>query len=477
MITILLCAAILGPDDKEVVYTRDVAPILYKHCATCHRPGEIGPFSLMTYADAAKRSDFIKEVTSEGRMPPWKAEPQPLKFHNERRLSDAEKATLARWAETGAREGDSKDLPPPPKFADGWQLGEPDVVLKMAKPFTVRASGRDVYRCFVIPIPIDEDKTVSAVEFRPGNPKVVHHAIFYLDALGQARRKDRDGTGYEGFGGPGILPSGGLGGWAPGSMPRFLPEDVGLYLKKGSDLVLQVHYHPSGKEETDQSMLGVYFTKKPAAKTATGIAIASRNLYIPAGQKDHRVKSRSGELPVDVNVIAVTPHMHLIGREMTVTAALPDGGKTQLISIKQWDFNWQGAYGFEKPVRLPKGTVIHVEAAYDNSRDNPQNPSDPPRPVRWGEQTTDEMCIAFVQVTADSKEDLRKLRMLQGARLGGAISGAIPDDFADGIPIPERLKTLLERYDKDGDGRLSREEIGALPKEIRDRIEPFLPKP
>jgi len=466
--------------DEEVTYAKHVAPILFKHCASCHRPGEIGPFPLLTYPDAAKRAGFLKDVTSEGRMPPWKAAPQEHKFRDERRLSDEEKRTIARWADSGAKEGDPKDLPAPPKFPEGWQLGQPDVVLKMAKPFTVPATGRDVYRCFVIPIPIDSDKTVAAVEFRPGNPKVVHHAILYLDALGQGRKKDPDGSGFGGFGGPGILPTGGLGGWAPGSTPRFLPEGMGLWLRKGSDLVLQLHYHPTGKEESDQSQVGVTFTKKPAEKVVTGIAVAGRNLYIPAGAKEHRISAQSEPLPVDANAVAIAPHMHMIGRKMKVTAALPDGGSIPLIDVQDWDFNWQGSYQYEKTIRLPKGTVIKLEAVYDNSKDNPQNPSDPPKPVKWGEQTTDEMCLLGVQVVADSAADLRQITAMRSARLGGALFGGSPGldpkALEDGIPIPERLKGLLGRYDKDNDGKIDDEEIDAMPPALKDRIRQLVPK-
>jgi hypothetical protein len=476
----MILALLLALADDEVTYTKHVAPILFKHCASCHRPGEIGPFPLLTYADASKRAKFLKEITSDGRMPPWKAAPQDHAFRDERRLTDEEKRTIARWADGGSKEGDAKDLPAPPKFPEGWQLGTPDVVLKMAKPFTVPATGRDVYRCFVIPIPTDADRTVAAVEFRPGNPKVVHHAIFYTDALGQGRKKDPDGSGYASYGGPGILPTGGLGAWAPGATPRFFPDGMGLYLRKGSDLVLQVHYHPSGKEEPDQSQVGVYFTKKPAEKVVTGIAIASRTLNIPAGAKEHRVSAQSEPLPVDANAVAVAPHMHMIGRKMKVTAALPEGGSLQLIDVQDWDFNWQGAYQFEKSVRLPKGTVIKVEAVYDNSKDNPQNPSDPPKPVRWGEQTTDEMCLLGVQVVADSAADLRQIAAMRSARLGGAIFGGSPaldpKAFEDGFPIPEALKGALGRYDKNQDGKIDSEEIDAMPPALRDRIRPLVPK-
>lgn len=425
---VFLAATVPATAEEPVTFTKDVAPIMFKHCAGCHRPGEVGPFPLLAYKDAAKRADFLKEVTASRRMPPWKAEPGPHKFLDERRLSDAELATLAKWADTGAKEGDPKDLPVEPKFVAGWQLGKPDLVLKMAKPFTVPAGGGDVYRCFALPMNLAEDKTVAAVEFRAGNAKVTHHCLMYLDDAGQGRKKDADGLGYKSFGGPGIVPSGGLGGWAPGSTPRFLPDGTGMYVRKGSDLILQMHYHPSGKEEHDQSQVGIYFTKTPAETIVAGIAILNRRFTIPAGAKRHEMTAESEPMPVAVKLVALAPHMHLLGREMEVTAHPPGGKPVPLVHIKDWDFNWQGGYQYATPVALPKGTVVKLRAVFDNSADNAQNPNTPPKPVRWGEQTTDEMCLLGLRLTTDTKADLRQIAKLRGARLGAGLMGGIPRD-------------------------------------------------
>jgi hypothetical protein len=409
----------------QPTYNKDIAPILWKNCAGCHRPGEVGPFSLLRYADAAKRARFLREVTSRRKMPPWKAEPGFGSFLDERHLSEAEIQRIAAWVSAGAPEGDAGDLPPAPKFPEGWQLGTPDLILKVDEPYSVPPNGRDTYRCFVIPIPIDSNKTVAAVEFRPGNRKVVHHALFYLDATGAARARDRvsAGPGYASFGGPGILPTGGLGGWAPGALPRFLPDGIGKFLRKGSDLVLQIHYHPDGKPETDQSLVGIYFTKSPVRKIVGGIAVRSRGLNIPPGERRHHVTAQSAPLPADVQVIGITPHMHTIGKEMKVVAESPDGKTIPLIWIKDWDFNWQGQYQYRSPVALAKGSVIKLDAYYDNSAENPSNPSKPPRRVRWGEQTTDEMCLLGVQVVTENHSDLRKIMAMRGNRLGAALVG------------------------------------------------------
>ncbi len=501
-LTPLVWGAAEGAVSKEVTYSGQIAPILWKNCAGCHRPGEVGPFSLLTYEDAAKRADFLADITATRRMPPWKAEPEFGKFHDERRLSQAEIELIAKWAATGAPEGDRKELPKPPEFPTGWQLGEPDLVLKMSEPFSIPSGGRDVYRCFVIPIPIEKDRMVSAVEFRPGNRKVVHHAILYLDANGQGRKKEgADGKpGFVSFGGPGITPTGGLGGWAPGVMPRFLPDGIVKYVKKGSDLVMQIHYHPSGKPETDASVVGIHFSKKPVRKIVTGIAVLQPKLDIPPGDKHHEVLAESGVLPVDVNVLGVSPHMHNLGREFKVVATRPgSAAEVPLIWIKDWDFNWQGAYQFETPVRLPKGSSIKVQAVYDNSGENPKNPNNPPKLVHWGEQTTDEMCLCGVQVFTDTMSDLKKVAAMRGNELGAGLDGGVPGRAdavkkeaakkaakskdskqasavfpAGGYTIPQRFTPALARFDTDSDGKLSREEAEKMPAPLQERLNQLL---
>ena len=391
-------------------FSRDVAPLLFKHCAPCHRPGEIGPFPLLTHADAAKRAKHLAEQVASGLMPPWKAEPQPLAFAEERRLSDAERRIFARWAETGAKEGDPALLPPLPKFAEGWTLGEPDLVLEMKKPFGVPATGRDAYQSFVLPIPIDSDRMLSAIEFRPGNPKVVHHATLLLDGLGRLRKRDPDGDGYSDSS---QLPTGALTGWVPGMTPQFLPDGYGIPLKKGNDLVLQIHYHPSGKAETDRSRVGFYFAKKPVEKIVLPLAVLPADgLDLPAGENRRRVLAESAPMPADARVLSVAPHMHFLGREFRAWVEKPDGSSEQLLRIGDWDFNWQSAYSYRTPPRLPKGSVVKIEAIFDNSSENPQNPNAPPKRVRWGDRTSDEMLLFALRISAERPEDSGKLYAL-----------------------------------------------------------------
>jgi len=391
-------------------YARDIAPLLQANCAKCHREGEVAPFPLVSYADAARRARQIVKVTQSRFMPPWKPEPDFGHFLNERRLTARELDLFHDWAEAGAPEGDAADLPPPARFTEGWQLGEPDLVVKMDETFDVPADGRDVFRNFVIPIDLGEDQLVSVAEFRPGNRRVVHHALFYLDNTGVARKKDAadPGPGYASFGGPGFLPSGSIGGWAPGGTPQPLRDGMGRQLRKGSDLVLQVHYHPSGKVESDQSTVGIHFVKSGSRKVVVPITILDRGLYIPAGAQRHAI-SGAYTLPSDVTMVGVIPHMHLLGKEAKVTATLPDGTQEPLIWIRDWNFNWQDQYHLAQPRRYPRGTRLDVEAVYDNSEKNPLNPNSPAREVTWGEQTTDEMFVCFFLVTTDDPGDLLPL--------------------------------------------------------------------
>jgi hypothetical protein len=462
-------------------FNKDIAPLLWKHCADCHRTGEIGPFPLLSYKDAAKRASFLVDVVQSRQMPPWKAEPGYGKFRDEHRLSEAEIQLVAAWAKAGAPEGAAADLPKPPEFPSGWRLGEPDVVLQMAQPFKVPANGRDLQQCFVIPIPVDGDRTVMAFDFRPGNSKVVHHAILYLDEMGIAKRKDK-GNGYNSFGGPGILPSGALGAWAPGTTPTPLPDGFGRYMKKGSDLVLQIHYHPSGKEEIDQSKIGLYFTKKPAKQIVGGIGVSARKIDIPPGEKNYRIHAESAPLPVDAKVLEVFPHMHYVGKEMKAYIVHTDGKQEPLIWIRDWDFNWQGGYILKEPVKLPKGSHVKIESVYDNSSDNPRNPSSPPKRVLFGEQTTNEMCLFGMAVVTENPQDLRQIARMKGNFSGRLFGGAIPGNTGDEeyLPIPDVLpdavKQVLDGYDKNKDGFLDTAEIDAMPAFIRDKLREQLGK-
>ncbi len=387
-------------------YAHDVAAILQNNCQQCHRPGQVGPFPLETYEQARKRAGDIASVTTERQMPPWKPVPGvgPA-FKHSKALTDDEIATLAAWAEAGAPRGNPAEIPAPPAFSTDWALGEPDLIVEMPAEFAVPADGEDIYRCFVIPTDLPADKYISAVEYHPGNRKVVHHVLGYVDVLGQARKKDEaePGPGYVCFGGPQIKTEGDLGGWAPGSEPAFLPEGIGRKLPKKADVVLQLHYHPSGKPEVDRTRLGLYFARKPVKQTLHWNLAANFAMQLPPGAPNVEIKGE-WKVPVDVTALSVAPHMHLLGKDMTMSVEFPDGRAEDLIKIGDWDFNWQSAYYFEKPIDLPRGSKVKVVAHFDNSATNPRNPKKPPVLVHWGEGTTDEMCIGFIGVVKKGQD-------------------------------------------------------------------------
>jgi hypothetical protein len=390
-----------------VTYAGEVAPILYRNCVTCHRKGEVAPFALETYPQARAWARAIKTFTASRKMPPWKADSNG-EFHSERRLTDAEIATLAAWADAGAPMGDARRLPPLPQFAAGWKLGTPDVVVEMPETYELGPDGRDVYQCFVIPTSYSEDRWVAAIEVAPGNRRVVHHVIGFLDTSGTARKLDAadSAPGYTNptpGNAPGFTPAGLLGGWAPGNDPARLPPGVGTLLPKGADIVMEVHYHRNGKPELDRTRLGIHFVQGPVEKRLRMDAVINRTFRIPPGDADHLVRG-SAQIPQNITVLGVTPHMHQIGRSMTAKAVLPDGTVRPLIHVPDWDFNWQLTYGYKEPVKLPDGTRIEVSARYDNSSANPHNPSKPPREVTWGEQTTDEMFVFFFAYTVDAEQ-------------------------------------------------------------------------
>ena len=404
-----------GTGDTAVTYARDVAPILHARCVACHRAGEVAPFPLTTFAEVVDHAPMIVETIQRRIMPPWMPEPNPVHpFLGDRRLADAEIESIVTWAEGGCPPGNPADEPPLPQFVDGWQLGEPDLVVRMPEPFTVPADGPDILQHVVLPIDIPEDKVVAAVEFHPGDRRVVHHAVLFLDASGTARRLDAatPEPGYGGFGGPGFLPSGALGGWSPGNTPRRLPGGRGRHLKRGSDLVAQIHYHPDGVERADRSEIGLYFIDEPTAKIVAdrerlvgSIWTSAYSIDIPAGESAYRT-SASYTLPKEVTVVGVVPHMHLLGKAVSVRAELPDGSSESLVDIPAWNYAWQDEYYYQRPFALPAGTRILMEGEFDNSAGNPSNPSKPPRRVVWGDGTLDEMLFTFLLVSAGKTEDL-----------------------------------------------------------------------
>jgi tetratricopeptide (TPR) repeat protein len=395
---------------EPVTFNRDVAPILYENCASCHRPGEAAPFSLLTYEDARQRARLIATAVSAHVMPPWQPESEEGEFAGERRLSSREIATLQRWVDDGVLEGSTDEKRPLPVFTEGWQLGTPDVIVSMPEPFIVPADGPDVFRNFVLPIPLGERRFVRALEFRPGNPRVLHHARMLLDDTGDIRRRDdaEDGAGFGGMDVPGArFPDGHFLGWAPGRTPS--QETYPWPLEPGNDFVVQMHLKPTGREERVQASIGLYFTDTPPPTTPIMIRLGSKTIDIPAGETTYEVIDRF-TLPTDVIALSVYPHAHYLAREMLVLARQPNGRAEPMLRIPNWNFNWQDEYTYSQPMKLPRGTTIEMRYRYDNSAANPHNPSNPPQRVRFGSETRDEMGELLVQVMPTSPAGIAPLR-------------------------------------------------------------------
>lgn len=444
---------------SQFTYSKDIAPIVYQNCTSCHRDGEVAPFSLSNYDEVRRHAATMVAVTQSRYMPPWKAAPDGDKFSGERRLSDTQIATIQQWVSEGMPAGNPADLPPAPHFASGWRMGPPDAVVQPEAAYPVPADGDDVYRCFVIPTSYGEDRYLSGLEVHPGNGKIVHHIIVYLDTTGAAREREREAhdpePGYTSFGGPGFPPSGALGGWAPGNDPMMAPPGDGILLPKGADIVMQIHYHKDGKPETDLSKIGLYFSKTRVDKRVRTMEIMQPFLYIQPGDAHYRAKTNM-RVPADIHVLDVLPHMHLVGHDISVSAIPPGEPAQTLVSVPQWDFNWQTRYTFKQPVALPKGTQIDVVAHYDNTADNPRNPNTPPKLVKWGEQTTDEMCIAFVSYTIDDEH------LIKG------ITGSSAPEFGK-TPHDSILDDMMAQFDTDDDGKLDQKELANLIAYFRER--------
>ena len=399
-----------GPDEP-VTFNRHVAPIVYRNCAPCHRPGEAGPFSLLSYADVRKRADQIARVTFSRYMPPWPPERGYGEFAGERRLPDDQIALLQRWVREGAPEGPPPEAATPPRFTEGWQLGPPDLVVEMRETYTVPAEGGDVFRNFVLPVPIKGMHYVRALELRPGDKKVVHHANVLVDSTGLARRRDARDPGV-GFAGMDVElesdrfePDSHFLFWKPGTAAVTEPPGMAWRLDEGADLVLNMHLQPTGKPEPIRPTVGLYFTDEAPTKFPMLLQLEHDGaIDIPPGDS-HFVVSDHYDLPVDVDVLGIYPHAHYVGRDVQGFATLPDGTKKWLIWIRDWDFAWQAVYRYAHPVFLPRGSRIEMRITYDNSARNVRNPNDPPRRVVAGDRSTDEMGHLWIQVLPRRKDD------------------------------------------------------------------------
>lgn len=411
---------------EPATFSNQVVRIFQENCQNCHHPGDIAPFSLMTYADAEPWSASIKAKTTTGAMPPWKPVEGCGEFANKRGLTEDEIAAISEWVDSGSPEGNPADMPESLVFDNGWKLGVPDVELKtVPNGYRVPASASaDIYRCFSIPTNFTADRFITAVEVSPSNRKIVHHVILYIDTTGISVSLDQQdpGPGYTSFGGPGFPTIGTLGGWAPGAPPQVLRDGTGYLVPKGARIVAQVHYKPNGMDEVDTTSIALRFARSPVFQDVIVLPVINQNFTIPANARDFPVTA-SFTLPPHVNVKLeyIAPHMHLLGREMQLTARnLVTDERTCLIYIDNWDFHWQGSYKYNEPLAIPGATIVELTARYDNSELNHNQPTIPPVDVSWGEKTTDEMCIGFLGMTIDAEHREPSTPVVSGVRLQGS---------------------------------------------------------
>ncbi len=470
----LLAVSMVWPAGKPIrggegiTFSEHIAPIVFEKCAGCHRPGEAAPFSLTDYTSTRRRARTIQRVVEQRYMPPWHADEGWGQFRGDRSLSEAQIDLISRWVEAGAPEGDPAKTPQLPDFPDGWSLGQPDLIVEMAEPFEVYAEGKDIYRYFALPLDLETDQWVRAVEVRPSARSVVHHVLFFLDDSGKAR--DLDGRdGRPGFNRKAFNPSGSLGAWAVGGSPPELEPGYALPLPQGSDLVLQTHFHPSGKREFEKTRIGIYFAEGPPEKKLIEFQVppvfgALTGLNVAPGESNHVLRDHL-VVPEDLDLIMVWGHAHQICVSMEVTARLPDGSTAKLFRIGDWDFNWQDQYVYAEPVRLPQGTRIETVITYDNSRENPVNPHHPPRRIFWGEESTDEMgSVIFHCVAAEvSRQDALE----RGLRRQKAASGL---RFAQDLQTGIRRRLVLG-LDQDGNDQLSLAETPAIYHPVFHRLD------
>jgi hypothetical protein len=426
--------------------------ILRKHCDECHHPGDIGPEAFDDAANAKKWADQIVAEIDAGRMPPWRPTRGVGRFVDERGLTTKEIATIRRWRDAGAPEG----RPTPQKateYPDGWLLGEPDAVLDYGEPFTVEPGGDDVYRCFPIKNPFGRDVWLSGIDVRPGDRRVLHHVVMYVDSTGDSAALDAadPGPGYACFGGPGTSSPTVLGGWAPGNRPRFFPDGTAMLLRAGDTVVMQCHYHAANLTASvdDRTTIGLYVSPAADPQPIYLVPVINTSFTIPAGNAAYPVEAvldpsamTGGLIKVSGHVLGVLPHMHLLGKSIAVDMLLPDATEQRLVEIRDWSFDWQDTYVFERAVPIPPGATFRVRAVYDDSSANPSNPNSPPRDVSYGESTTDEMCLAFLEATigpatADAPPVVRRARFDRAGRLvvsakGLGVGGRIE---VDGEPI------------------------------------------
>jgi Flp pilus assembly protein TadD len=392
-------------------FSKDIAPIVFEACVSCHRAGGPGPFPLTTYDEVRRRATQIAEVTRTRFMPPWKVTPDVGHFVGQRLLTEREISVINQWAKNSAPEGNPRDLPPLPKHAEGWLLGKPDLIVKPEAVFALPAQQTDAFRIFAIKVPVTKRTYVTGIEFHPGNARVVHHANIRIDRSNATRKLD-DADPLPGYDGlmprSAEYPEGHFLGWTPGQIAPLVQPELAWTLDPGSDLVVQLHMQPSGAAEEVLPEIGFYFTGREPQRTPTILRLGSQGIDIPPGDPNYVIRD-SYVLPVDAQLLAIQPHAHYRAKEIRGVATLPDGTTKLVMHILDWDFRWQHVYREETPIPLPKGTRLSMEYTYDNSASNVRNPELPPARVFWGQRSRDEMGDLWFQLLASNESDRARL--------------------------------------------------------------------
>lgn len=432
----------LASAQEKVTFSEHIAPILYENCTYCHRSGQSAPFVLYEYKDARRRSRTIARVVKDRYMPPWMPQGGDIPFKGDRRLSQKEIDLITTWVDQGCEEGDPSLKPPTPTFpSEKWNLGEPDLIVKMGEPYALPAEGPDIYKDFNMPYKVNEKKYIKAMAFLPGNLSVVHHSLVYLEGVGQEKQF--------------------IGGWVPGAKGMYLPKGLSYEMNPEGKVSLSTHFHLSGKPETEVSSVGLYFDDKPPEREMAAVMLPPHfgiftGLNIAAGDPQTELTD-SFMLPVDAEAFWVYGHIHYLGRKVRLTATLPDGETIKLLNIPDWDFNWQETYEFEEHVFLPKGTVLTSYFLWDNSENNPDNPFSPPKQVTWGKESFDEMAELDLFLILKSKEDKEILKKAYNRHIAKPWFDHMASQemlkFAD-----DTIKKAMKKFDMDGNGFLDEAE-------------------
>ena len=435
---------------EPVTFNDDIAPILFEHCGQCHREGGWAPFSLLTFSEVRDRAAEIAAATKSRRMPPWKAESGDGPFVGLRGPTQGEIDLIERWVADGLREGDPRDLSALRPPAREWHLGTPDLIVTPPAVYTVPGDGPDVFRVFVIQIPTDATRYVRGLEFRPGNPDVVHHANILLDRTPRSRELDEADPepGYTGATPRSAgFPHGHFLGWAPGLPDPLLPDALSWVLEPGTDLVVELHLRPSGTEEEIQPSVGFFFAETPPVEFPSLIKLGRQDIDIAPGDESYTITD-SYVLPVDTTILALKPHAHYRAKEIAAFATTPDGTNRQLLRIANWDFKWQHTYRFLDPIQLPEAATLNMVYTYDNSGGNPQNPQLPPQRVRWGPHSFDEMGDLWIQVQTNDERDRVRLEQDFGRQAAAAnlvgYEALIAGDPTDPVLHDDAAMLLLE---------------------------------